>query len=162
MKKSLWKGKRFLSIGIIAATLLAGALVRASRHAPFLPNEAPPEAIIRITDSSFTPQDQNLPAGAELLQRDLGTSSDERGTGKEAALRPASRAYTGKNSSKPVEPVDLKQMKKGIHSINRPPGDMKGYLDEAEKARRERIRKSLKEVKEKVKGWEKSIFEPTW
>ncbi|NLB84282.1 MAG: hypothetical protein GX791_08575 [Synergistaceae bacterium] len=56
----------------------------------------------------------------------------------------------------------MKQIKKGIQPIDRPPGDMKEYLDEAEKARRERIRKSLKEVRRKVKEWEKSVFEPTW
>lgn len=39
---------------------------------------------------------------------------------------------------------------------------MNEYLDEAEKARREGIRKSLKDIRKKVKEWEKSIFEPTW
>ena len=162
MTKSLRKGKRFLSIGIIAAALCAGVLVRASHYEPLLLSEAPSEGTISITDDSFTPEDQNLPAGADLLQPDLEISSDERGAGEEAAFRPAAGASSRKKSSKPDEPIDLKQMKKDIHSINRPPGDMKDYLDEAEKARRERIRRSLKEVREKVKKWEKSIFEPTW
>ena len=39
---------------------------------------------------------------------------------------------------------------------------MKDYLDEAEKARSERVRKSLREIKEKVRDWHPDIFQPTW
>ena len=111
MTKSLRKGKRFLSIGIIVAALFAGALVRASHYETFLLSEAQPEGTIRITENLFTPEDQNLPAGADLLQPDLEISSDERGAGEEAAFRPAAGASSRKKSSKTDEPIDLKQMK---------------------------------------------------
>jgi len=39
---------------------------------------------------------------------------------------------------------------------------MKEYLDEAERLRRERVRKSLEEIRRKVREYEPSVFEPTW
>jgi hypothetical protein len=39
---------------------------------------------------------------------------------------------------------------------------MKDYLDEADRERAERIRKSLEEIKKKVRDWHPNIFEPTW
>jgi hypothetical protein len=39
---------------------------------------------------------------------------------------------------------------------------MSEYLDDAERKRKIRIRKSLGDIQKKVKEWEKSIFEPTW
>ena len=35
-------------------------------------------------------------------------------------------------------------------------------LDEAERLRRERVRKSLEEIRRKVREYEPSVFEPTW
>lgn len=162
MKKPLWKRSRFLNIGIIVAALWAGALFRASHHLSLLSRQAPPERTIRITDISFSSGDQNLSAGDELFRSDLGVSPDERGERKDSRPSSGKGASRGKYSSKTDGSTDLKQMSKGIHPIDRPPGDMKEYLDEAEKARGVRIRKSLKEIQRKVKEWEKSIFEPTW
>lgn len=71
----------------------------------------------------------------------------------------------GKNRKK-TAPKDLKPdieaLKKGIRPIEGAPGDMSEYLDDAERKRKIRIRKSLGDIQKKVKEWEKSIFEPTW
>jgi len=71
----------------------------------------------------------------------------------------------GKNRKK-TTPKDLKPdieaLKKGIRPIEGAPGDMSEYLDDAERKRKIRIRKSLGDIQKKVKEWEKSIFEPTW
>ena len=162
MEKTLWKRKRFLSIGIIVAALWAGALVRASHYEAPLSSEVSSERTISLTEISRTSKDQHPPAEAELLLTVLGASFDERGARVRATPRPARGASSGKNPSKQDDPVDFQQIKKDIRPINRPPGDMNEYLDEAEKARREGIRKSLKDIRKKVKEWEKSIFEPTW
>lgn len=57
---------------------------------------------------------------------------------------------------------DLKSIKGSISPKKGKPGDMKDYLDEAERARAKRVGKSLKEIKEKVRDWQPNIFEPTW
>ncbi len=56
----------------------------------------------------------------------------------------------------------MKKIQKAIRPITRSPGDMKDYLDVAERSRRRRIRTSLQEVQSKVREWRRNIFEPTW
>ena len=162
MKKTLWRKRRFLSIGIIIAALSAGALVRASHHGSFLSAERPQVQTLRVQDVTYTHKDHNLSAEAEILPPESGVSSDEMGEGAVSGFSSARKASSGKKLSKPREVPDLKLITKDVHPIDRPPGDMKEYLDEAEKVRRERIKRSLKEVQKKVKGWQKSIFDPTW
>lgn len=57
---------------------------------------------------------------------------------------------------------DPDSLKQGVKARKGNPEDMKEYLDEAERLRRERIRKSLEEIRRKVREYEPSVFEPTW
>lgn len=57
---------------------------------------------------------------------------------------------------------DLDSLKQGVKARKGDPGDMKEYLNEAERLRRERVRKSLEEIRRKVREYEPSIFDPTW
>ncbi|TDY65143.1 hypothetical protein C8D99_101293 [Aminivibrio pyruvatiphilus] len=57
---------------------------------------------------------------------------------------------------------DLDSLKQGVKARKGNPEDMKEYLDEAERLRRERVRKSLEEIRRKVREYEPSVFEPTW
>lgn len=162
MKKTLQKRKIIVTLGIMAAALLAGAFVRASLYEPSLFSEPPLGKIVSATGALSPAGDHSFPGEGEPLRPLSEDISLGRG-GEMGPLRPrAAGGSSGKNSSVQGEPVDLKGIKKGIRPIRRSPGDMKDYLDEAEKARRRRIRTSLKEVQKKVREWQGNIFEPTW
>jgi len=75
--------------------------------------------------------------------------------------RPARRtAPSGRRPAK--NDVGLDSLKRGVEARKGNPGDMKEYLDEAERIRRERVRRSLEEIRRRVREYEPSVFDPTW
>jgi hypothetical protein len=162
MKKdiSVKKKKHIMRLLIVAAAIGAGAFCRSL-------SGVPPGAG-KLSGTEFR-------TGVSSPAEDFSSFSDDisvstvptelsGGAGEEtSALQDELPA--GKNRKK-TTPKDLKPdieaLKKGIRPIEGAPGDMSEYLDDAERKRKIRIRKSLGDIQKKVKEWEKSIFEPTW
>lgn len=162
MKRTLQKRKIIAALGITVAALLAGAFVRASLYEPSLFTEPPLGEIVSAAGALAPAGDHPSPGEGEPL-RPLSEDISPGREGEKGPLRPqAAGGSSGKNSSLQEEPADLKKIQKAIRPITRSPGDMKDYLDEAERARRRRIRTSLQEVQSKVREWRGNIFEPTW
>ena len=154
--------KKILIFGLISAALLWGALFRASRHDSSYSAGRTLERAAQIINSSFPTRDLLPPVDQTSESTGNYASSDEKESDKEGPRGSSSSAIKKKNSRKAGETPNIEALKKGIYPKKGMPGDMKEYLDEAERTRAERIRKALREVQKKVRDWERSIFEPTW
>lgn len=124
--------------GAVLAGALSGALHEEVRSRPARP------VLVFVEESQ--PQALTVPA----------QETPEAGEGSPRPEPPG----RGKKPGRPG--ADLGAIKKGISPISGAAGDMKDYLDEADRKRAERIRKSLEEIKKKVRDWHPNIFEPTW
>ncbi|MGI6783895.1 MAG: hypothetical protein ACOX5A_06670 [Aminivibrio sp.] len=142
--------KKILLWAVLAAAVLAGALLRV------LPEGSGGAGKSKAGRFVFVFNGDVKPGG--FIEAPLRIESPGEGpAASPAAPRPARVRKPGA----PRKP-DLDAIKKGISPKGRKAGDMKDYLDDAERTRAERVRKSLKEIKDKVRDWQPSIFEPTW
>ncbi|MGI6252512.1 MAG: hypothetical protein ACOYJV_03665 [Aminivibrio sp.] len=123
-------------LGALLRTLQEGDFVRASVRRPVFVFERQRPDFIVVPEKIPTPEE--MPAGRSAPRK------------------------TGRPKASPGEGHDLDSIKKDISPKKGSVGDMKDYLDEAERARAERVRKSLGEIKEKVRDWHPDIFQPTW
>ena len=162
MKKMNSTTKKILIFGLISAALLWGALFRASRHDSSYSAGRAPERAAQIIHSSFPAREFSPPVDQTSENTGNYVSTDEKESGTEGLRGSSSYGIRKKSSSKAGETTDIEALTKGIHPKKGMPGDMKEYLDEAERTRAERISKALREVQKKVRDWERSIFEPTW
>ena len=123
-------------LGALLRTLQEGDSIRASVHRPVFVFEGQRPDFIIVPDK--IPAPEGTPSGRSAPRK------------------------TGRAKASPDGGHNLDSIKKGISPKKGSAGDMKDYLDEAEKVRSERVRKSLGEIKEKVRDWHPDIFQPTW
>jgi|LSQX01.2.fsa_nt_gb hypothetical protein len=146
--------KSFIAWGALAVSILTGAVFRALPGGESFPAGGEYRKPVLLFDGEpplhsgplTVSGDQEVPADGTLKDAD-DSSSPRSGS-------PKKKPGTGK--------PDLESLKHGVKPRKGNPGDLKDYLDEADRARRERVRKSLEEIRKKVREWEPNIFEPTW
>lgn len=147
-------GKNVAAWGALVVFILLGAMFRA------LPSEESlsPEDGRRKAVLLFEGEPGILP-GVSVRSGDEAYREEVSGNGEEGM--PSRRARpSGKRPEKNGR--DLDSLRQGVRARKGNPGDMKEYLDEAERIRRERVRKTLEEIRRRVREYEPSVFDPTW
>lgn len=141
--------------GTVVVFILLGAMLRAL---PSGESRSPGEGgnrrtVLRFEGEAVPPLHVSVLSGDEEYP-DAVSRDREDG-------RPVRRtAPSGRRQAK--NDAGLDSLKQGVKARKGNPGDMKEYLDEAERIRRERVRRSLEEIRRRVREYEPSVFDPTW
>ncbi|HCL80509.1 MAG TPA: hypothetical protein DIC53_11160 [Synergistaceae bacterium] len=140
---------------LVTLSVIAGTLLRLRMTA----DQTPAAQKVRIL---FDPPHYAAEeAGEEDISEAPPESALEDGTGKRV---PRSGARTGTGGSDPgPSAAELEAIARGIRPRSGTPGDMSKDLEEMERERQRREKKSLDEIKrEAQRKREPSIFDPTW
>lgn len=142
-------------------SIAAGAFFRSfSLDAPHPSGADSAKRLVCVNESSLSSEDHSYEE-KEFPSSD-GSSRLASGESGKEVHRSSPPANTRKQSPQTQEKFDLDSVKKGIYPRKSAPGDMTDYLDEAERARKTRIRKFFQEIRQNTKEWERNVFEPTW
>jgi hypothetical protein len=146
--------KKAAAWGAVVVFILLGALLRAhpSRESHFS-GGGNRKTVLLFEGEQVLSSDVPVRSGDGEYPEPASPDRDE---------APLSRRTSSSGKGQAKKAAGLDSLKQGVKARKGNPGDMKEYLDEAERLRRERVRKSLEEIRRKVREYEPSIFDPTW
>ncbi len=142
---------RYLLLCLVILAVLAGTLFRVHRAGPIAKRlrilyEAPVQEVVEVVSGDTA-----------------GLARDGEPAGEDGAVPRAGSVSRKKTSASGESAAKLWAIAQGIRPRKGTPGDMSADLEEMERERQRRIRKSLDEIaKEARKKREPSIFDPTW
>jgi len=146
--------KNVAAWGAVVVFILLGAMLRVLPSGePLSPGGGNRRTVLLFEGDRVPPSDGVVRSGDEEYPEPVSPDRDE---------APLSRRTSSSGKGQGKKAAGLDSLKQGVKAREGAPGDMKEYLDEAERLRRERVRKSLEEIRRKVREYEPSIFDPTW
>jgi len=162
MKKdiSAEKRKHMIRLAVVVAAIGTGALCRSLAEAP--PGAGRPSGTEFRTGISSLPGNSASSSGDISVFLYPAASSGDAGHEASGLQNQLPGGKDRKKTAPKDRKPDIEALEKGLRPIEGSPGDMRDYLEDSERKRKIRIRKSLGEIQKKVKEWEQSIFEPTW
>ncbi|MEA4952115.1 MAG: hypothetical protein VB107_05545 [Aminivibrio sp.] len=141
--------------GTVVVFILLGAMLRALPSGESLsPGEGGSRRTVLLFEGEAVP-----PLHVSVLSGDE-EYPDEVSRDREDGRTVRRTAPSGRRPGK--SDTGLDSLKQGVKARKGNPEDMKEYLDEAERIRRERVRRSLEEIRRRVREYEPSVFDPTW